>query len=386
MTDNKEKQEKNRLAVLFGDVLKDLRKSPKRSAKEVATDLSLNDATYRVFESGFTVIPPTYTSKLVAIFPTLNWSRVAQFLVAVQLIEKAKKHEKRQVLEELASRSPSDCGFWRSLIGEYQLNDAPSSGNDDRMKRISELKNFLMRPDNPPASPASNSRINRFQAATQRLSPYYFDVISSQLAALAHFPPRTTPELLRQWEQQNAHRFKGIYGIMRSSDLLVSEVGNFGWDYIYNDDFSGLYLLTFADPQLTKLHTRSLHQKLVDTRPRQYRDERAAEKIVKQKVILKSIHACGLDEQRKIKSLLRFSVTTGELLELAPADSTVLELQNAWLYHMKDTGNVVAFVDDKGPLPSHPYQAAVLSWSATDSLLKVLERIWPSQALNLSGE
>ncbi len=390
MTDYKGRaRQKNPLAVLLGFALRDLRDELKCSAEEIAIALEISASSYRLIESGFAAVPPYYVTKLVMTFRKLNWSRLAQLLVAIQLVEKAKPStdQMRQVIKEVGGHlAPPRSDLWLQFERVCDLLSSDLSRKVVRTRLvqsglISGLVRYLSEPDRTSESGATAPGMVWVQTAMQKLSPYYFELLVSQVNALEHFPPRATPEALKQWEVQNPHRFQRIYGIMQSSELLIAESEEFNWGYVYRDDFGGIYLLSFEDASVVKDRIKALHKKLTARRLRHRASSTKPENIatfVKRNVIMKSIDSCSASEKQSLKSLLRYDVAKGELLPLANPDpeSPVLQLRNAWLYQMKDTGNVVAFVDDKSQNATNPYQATVLSSRATRILLEHLEAIW----------
>lgn len=396
-----ERRSRNPLALLFGLAIKSLRIGD-LSSKEMAKHLGINESTYRVFESGFTLIPPFYATRLVKSLPKLNWSRVVQALVAIQIVERDKSQQfkdgtlgvrvrrsseyerMRGAIEDIAIRNPIFDEFWRTVARECFSGEAlrapDLSEHMEQRGLVARFASFLTDVDISAQQEEFGSSMKWLYSKLQRLSPYYFEMLAAQLSHLEHFPPRTTPEGLRHWENQNPQHFDAVFGIVRSCDLLVSEIPKFEWTYIDRLDFRGLFVLTFEDPNVAQEHLASLRGRLVARRRRGRSKSDTNAQALNSKVLIKSLRANDVDIgiQENIESLFRYDFSQGELVPFASSE-TALDLKNAWIYRMKDTGNVVALVDDKDQDASKPYQAAVLSWRSTRALYEKLEVIWKKE-------
>ena len=179
---------------------------------------------------------------------------------------------------------------------------------------------------------------------------------------------------IEQWEKQAALKFARIYGVVHDLDLLRAEVKKYSWDYVYFDDFEGMYIL-IRDGKKRDHYQQILRQVLVENRS----SGKSAHAIAMlRKRVAANFHLVAY-ESADLDALMEFDLGEG-ILKVNGG----IHVTNAWLYVMRDTDNTVAFVDNKTkPSTSSPgntaqhtqYHAAVLSWSDTSTLLRGIENL-----------
>lgn len=378
---------RNPLAQVFGTVLKDLRKSPQLSSEEAADRIGIGYPAYRLVESGGATLLPAYSPSLVKTFPSLDWTRVLQFLVCAQAVasKEGDPAAMKAKAEEVAENDPELRALVACLV---PLFDTP--GRDLRsveptiveLGLTGRLLNFLSSGARPSAGPPRFSSLaNWISSAPLEIPPLHVDVLARQAQVLSAFPVTVPPEKLSAWEKSSAHRFQRIYALVRNFKSIAEDAQQFGWDFLLERRFEAVYILAMADQGLDE-QIDSFVQGLVARRvaglPVNVRDrgERSSEL---RNSITRTVQVQQLSKQehRELKRFLTYDPETGELHAGEPGPGEYA-MNNAWFYRMLDTEVTVGFLSNFEKR-GQKFISISLDTPQTEAFVRAIEDIWAAR-------
>lgn len=375
---------RNPLAQVFGTVLKELRKSPPRSAEEAADRIGIGYPAYRLVESGGATLLPAYTPALVKTFCSLDWVRVLQFLVCAQAVasKEGDPAAMKAKAEEVADLDPELRALVACLAPLFE-----TPGRDLRSVEpvISELGltgrllNFLSSgARRGVAPPRFSSLASWISSAPLEIPPLHVDVLARQAQALSAFPVTVPPEKLAAWEKDSAHRFQRIYALVRNFHSVVEDAQHFGWDFLLERRFEAAYIFTIEDQGLGA-QIASLIEGLVAKRvaglPANTRDrnERSSE-LRNSLTRAVQVHQLSKQQHRNLKRFLTYDPETGELHDREPGPGEYA-MSNAWFYRMIDTEVTLGFLSNFEKR-GQKFISISLDTPQTEAFVRAIEDIW----------
>lgn len=248
---------KNPASIVLGLVLRNLRvKTLLMSSDEVGKRLDLSPSNYRLLESGATNLQPGRTLRVVNVFPTIEFSCLANFLVANDILwyPDITFQELKTRLEDLQAAVPNEMqAFLSKLLVELENNS----------RRLGEFRKAVEKSSLPQTletflkGPARTTTINDTAIARHYipsdLSPFFVDVFVNSMNSLAGMSLRFSPLELFTFENKNADRFTEVWGVLRTTELFLGnpfyEVGKHfvpGYLYLWRRFFTRLTIFYFG--------------------------------------------------------------------------------------------------------------------------------------------
>jgi hypothetical protein len=374
---------KNVFNQALGLVLKDLRRDARgMDSTKVANRLNnLDESRYRLIESGSAVLQAHRALALSSIFPDrIRFSRITDVLAGIDTLEQA-KHGENELPKQMATLQALETAVpglkpvlqgLKSILEKPELRSNAIGALRD-LGVVQDLKLYLCTPESENSGTVSSHPVSRLQERLLQVSPLEFERLVQQLDSDKEFPRRPTMDGIQQWERQGAMKFARIYGVVDDLALLRSEVTEYSWDYVYLEDFEGMFIITRKDTRTSETYQKTLRTLLVKNRS-SGKSESATSKL--RNLVTANLHVVS-HESPSLDALMEFDLPQGILKK-----GGGLHLHNAWLYVMRDTHNTVAFVDSKirttfttsgAPMQNVNYHAAVLSWADTQTLLRTIE-------------
>jgi transcriptional regulator with XRE-family HTH domain len=402
---------RNPLAVAVGRALLLLRDDQHLTPAQLASELDLKPATYRLIESGFAPLIPSYSLQLAKVFQRqkLDWHRVALLLVATQLLDQSRKdlERMRAVAKELESADP-ELG---KLLREIDWNRVSTARTPSELAEDLEKKQIparlieeYMTGGGGPEESGEVPEIGRSMAKTlSQLSPLYYEGLYNLADLLQYFRPHVAPEALLHWEDSHVDRIQRIYGLVRFPEQLQESVRDldFLWSYILRDSFEGLFIIWMPHSDHRKAFDSKQLERELNTQMSAYRDAlipawcRRKRGLRAQQLALRfkeAVHWKLISEDdgraHDLRSLLKYDLKSGQLQPRESVDGAdqyggIENLHNLWLYILKQPQNLVAFADNSKPGLKDQYISVLISWKSARDAMRTLQRLWEGELARL---
>ncbi|MDP7246470.1 MAG: hypothetical protein QF745_10255 [Planctomycetota bacterium] len=377
----------NPLGVLFGRTLQRFRgrtlDGPFNS-EEMAHALGLKYPSYRLVETGASPLRPS-RSLLIARKLQLEWSRVAQVLVAIQLLEEVNdsvESMRRRAAEvarqdiELAPLVSYPDSVWSAIQNGTPLSALAE--NPAIVSLMDPMEQFLSQAANLGFLQESSQPSTIWGRAIEGTPPYYLEFLHNQIISYkGMLPPRVNADHLAEFESQNRHRFRRIYGLLRDPEMLrvvTEEQGTtFDWPYLLFPTLEILAILVNPGKRHSSQKLLSIFKKGISDIWRAERPDLGEKDI---ESALGKVHVKVLDPGDPISDFFEYDMTAEKQAQLGSESKSFVMLNNLWMYELGGPRNTVIFVDNFSEKIQDPLFASSCSWDFTNALATRIEEKW----------
>lgn len=300
----------------------------------------IQPAYVRSLEAGSNALPATAAPSLVAAFD-IDFERASMLVAAVRMLdqrlprgEAADRPYNLTRIEEKASDlkrlwpALSPCLDW--LAGEIEQirnQTAKRSVTDELRKSCEEQASVLDHIIRAPRHVASVA-----QPHDNRLSPLFEDMTREMIRKLSQVAPQMTREQQYQWEQENAHRVTGLWGVVSESDGVLRAADTIDWGMLLNSHRPVLHIAipgTAADAEEIELAFRERLEKRI-SRP-------GAKTRRPVSVSIRSYESVRdrIEELRWIDQTTRTTPSATLIpTDGSSGDGKLVRMENVWLYEL----------------------------------------------------